>query len=69
MAEAVTDRGPIKSDGPEKKTKRGLEYFLRDVVKKFNEEVKKRIFNPYKREPKAVIKAWSKRPRRRHVEF
>lgn len=38
-----------------------------DSVKKFNEDVKSRLFNPYKKE-KPISKDWAKRPRRKHVE-
>lgn len=40
-----------------------------DAVKKFNEEVKKRLFNPYKREKSAVVRDWTKRGRAHKVSL
>ena len=40
-----------------------------DAVKKFNEEVKKRLFNPYKREKSAVARDWAKRGKAHKVSL
>lgn len=40
----------------------------RDAISKLNEEVKKRLFNPYKREKSSVVRDWIKKPRGRHLE-